>query len=217
MAIAGYKVRLRKSGDSTAVTGEAATSLTATSFQITSSARRCIDPYVAMTWYDGVTPITPTTVQFEFGIAHFASAPAGSVTFDGAYLPLTTSSEDVPSGTQFSLSLSRDLLDTTVFGSAGVRSRMAGLKDAQVSISMISTPAEYSSMWMLYEAGTSLCLEIDPDGATGSQEVLRAFGKIESMERSASVDGLVETDLSFSVAANFGPSGYAPGYSWGTN
>jgi Phage tail tube protein len=216
MAIAGYKVRLRKSGDSTAITAEAMTALSSTAFQITTSARRCLDPYTALHFIDsGTTTLTASTIQFEFGVAHFAAPSAGAVTFYGSYLPLTTSAEDVPSGTQFSLSLTRDLLDTTVFGSAGVRSRIAGLKDAQVSIDMISSPAEYSSMWSLYEAGTSLCLEIDPDGAEGSGEVLRAFGKIESMERSATVDGLVETALSFAVAANFGPSGYAPGYSWG--
>lgn len=215
MAIAGYKIRLRKSGDSTGVTGEACTSLSSTRYQITSAARRCLDPTVSMTWYDDATPITPTDVNFEFGIATFASAPAGTVTFDGSYLPLTTSSEDIAEGTQLSLSLSRDLLDTTVFGASGVRSRIAALKDAQISIDVISSPAGYSSMFSQYKNGDLLCLEVNPDSsADPALESFRAFGIISDLERSGSVEGLIESSMSFSVAAVIGPNGFAPGYSW---
>jgi hypothetical protein len=216
MAIAGYKVRLRKSGDTTAVTGEAMTGLTATSFQITSAARRCLDPEVAFQFYDGVTPVTPTTVQFEFGIAHFAAAPGGAVTFDGSYRPLTTSDQDIAEGTQVTLSLSRDLLDTTVFGASGVRSRIAALKDASIAIDVISSPAAYSAMFLEFSNGAQVCLEVDPDGASGTADAFRAWGIIENLERSASVDGLIESSLTFQVSARLGPSGFAPGYSWGS-
>lgn len=216
MAISGYKVRLRKSGDSTPVTGEAMTSISATRFQVTTAARRCLDPEVAITFYDNATPITPTSVEFEFGYATFASAPAGAVTFDGSYRPLTADAQDVAEGTQVSISLSRDLLDTTVFGAAGVRSRIASLKDAEISLDVISSPAAYSSMYSEYASGAQVCLEIDPDGASGSSEALRAWGKIASLERSASVDGLIESSLSFQVSASIGAAGFNPGYAWGT-
>lgn len=216
MAIAGYKVRLRKSGDSTPVTAEAMTSISATRFQVTTAARRCLDPDVAITVYDGVTPVTPVTIEFEFGFITLPSAPGGAVTFNGSYRPLTTDAQDIAEGTQVSLSLSRDLLDTTVFGAAGVRSRLAGLKDAEIAIDVISSPAAYSSMYFEYASGAQLCLEIDPDGASGSNEALRAWGKIASLERSASVDGLIESSLSFQVSATRGAAGHNPGYAWGT-
>lgn len=217
MAQAGFNVRIRKSGDSTVATAEACTSLGSNRYQITNTARRCLDPDVVFSFvHSGTTTITSTatTVNFEFGIVQFDATPGGAVTFNGAYFPLSTSSEDVAEGTKFDLSLNRDLYDATVFGNA-TRARISGLKDVTVGLDLISSPAAYSALFNSYTTGARVVLEIDLDGASGSGEVFRGFVQVDSVDLSASVDGLVESTVQFSVAARPDATGrFQPAYSW---
>lgn len=202
------------------MSAEATTSLGGNAYQITNTARQCVNPDAAWHLLDsGTTTIaytSITTVAFEFGIFSLAAAPSGAVTVGtGAYLPLTTSSEDVAEGVQFSASHSRDLYDITVFGQS-VRSRLAGLKDVEISLQVISSPSAYSALYAAYASGGLVCVEIDPDGASGSGAVLRAFTTLESVERSASVDGRVESTLMFKMNARKDSvlGLFNAGYSW---
>lgn len=220
MAVAGFNIRVRKSGDSTSTTAEACTSLGSNRYQITTAARRCLNPDAVANFVDsGTTTILwgtgVATIDWQFGIVTLVNAPSGAVTYYGSYLPLTTSSEDVAEGTKMSLSLSRDLYDTTVFGQS-VRSRIGGLKDTSISLDVISSPASYSAMFDSYNTGSRVCLEIDPDGASGSGEVFRGFVQIESLEKTGSVDGLIESTVSFVNNSRKDFYGFTnPGYSWG--
>lgn len=216
MPVQGYKVRLRKSGDSTAMSAEATTSLGSNRYQITSAARRCVNPDVSWSVRDGSTTLAYSgivTVQWEFGIFTLASAPGGAVTVNGAYLPLTTTSEDVAEGREFTLSEMDDLTDSTVFGMA-YRARHPTLRDAQVSIGVISSPAAYSAAYSDYRAGRRICLEIDPDRDTAG-EVWRGFGKLESVERSGEVSGLIESTIVFKLDASKNAEGFHPALAWG--
>ena len=216
MAIAGYQVRFRKSGDSTAMSAEATTSLGGNSYQITTAARRCVNPDAAFSVLDSGVTLDYSgvaSVNWAFGIFTLGSAPGGAVTVNGEYFPLTTSSEDVAEGVGFTVSMNTDLLDTTVWGQ-DVRSRVAALKDVEVSLNVISSRSAYSSAYAAFANGTRLCMEFDPDRSTSANEVFRIFGKLDSVELTGAVEGRVESTITFKVDASKNSNGFIPGYHW---
>lgn len=198
------------------MSAEATTSLGGNSYQITSAARRCVNPDADFSVLDTGATVAYSgiaSVNWAFGIFTLGSAPGGAVTVNGEYFPLTTSSEDVAEGKSFSVSLNTDLLDTTVWGNE-FHTRLAGLKDAEVSLSVISSPTAYSAAYSAYENGTRLCLEFDPDRSTSSNEVFRIFGRLDSVERTGAVEGLIESTITFKVDASKNSNGFIPGYHW---
>lgn len=226
MALAGFKCTIRRSGSTTATTAEAMTAGSeALSFQITSNSKRVIDPAVNLHFRDGAgTTIAYTniaTLNFVFGTVIFTASAAShaSITFNGSYLPLMDGTGAVvPDGVSFSQTISADLLDTTVFGDS-VRRRIKGLEDVDISLDLISTPSAASQLQNYMENGTSVVLDIDYDGSTASAiNSFRAHGKIESIETSGSVDGLIEMSISFKASATLNSlSGKSAGWAYGAN
>lgn len=201
MAKAGYNCLIRKGGAPTSTTSEAFTSLGGDVYQITSAARRCIDPRTVWHLKDsaGTVPFSDISdADFLFGEFTVASV-TGLLTFYGDFIPLTTASEVVQNAMSFSLSESSDLLDTTVFtgGVSRVRKRIYGLGDASLSIEGLWTAEDHAGLASLHSSGESFVFEIN----SGASQLFRAWGKMAEYSRDGSVDGLLERSFSVELDA----------------
>lgn len=221
--IAGYTCFLRKSGTSTAVVDEALSLVTGTTFQITAAAKRVIDPNVS--WVleeDNVAVPVSRLVSIDFVNGVFeVTGVTGTLTFTGNYLPLTTASEELADVTSFTLNESTNLLDKTVMtGTTGMHSaikrRMVGLRDVELSVDCIAEPADLAALDALMTSGAHMVTEV----YFGSDSIprFRGYCKLESVDRSSSVDGRVETSLGFKIAAVTDPTyGKVASYSYRTH
>lgn len=201
MAKAGWQCAIRKSGPSTSTTSEAFTSLGSDRFQITSAAKRMID--ISQPWHvkdgGGTVPWEDiTSADFAFGEFTVLSV-TGALTFYGNYLPLTTTSEIFAEAKSFAISESVELLDTTVFTStSNYRKRIAGLEDYTLSVDMNLNALDMERLTALKD-GTAICgVEVN----SGASPLFRGYGRIASIERSGSVDGLVEASVEWQVTAD---------------
>lgn len=201
MAKAGWQCAIRKSGPSTSTSSEAFTSLGGDEFQITSAAKRMID--ISQPWHlrdnAGTVPFASVTAA-DFAFGEFTvSGVAGALTFYGNYLPLTTASELFAEAKSFSISESVELLDTTVFTStSNYRKRIAGLEDYSLSVDMNLNARDMERLTALKD-GTAICgVEIN----SGASPLFRGYGRIANIERSGSVDGLVEATVEWQVTAD---------------
>jgi hypothetical protein len=170
-------------------------------FYITSAARRCIDPTAAWSVLaSGVTQsYSSVSVDFLFGEVAFATAPASptGVTFNGNYLPLTTSSEVLSEVRSFTLNRSDNLADATVFSTtATYRRREALLRDVEASLDMFLNQDELATLRTYMNAGTEVVLEV----YWGAEPRFRARTLIDNIEMSGNVDGLLEASVSFKLS-----------------
>lgn len=209
MAIPGYRSSIRRAGTSTSMAAEMMTVINAastsaasgTTFYITTSARRCIDP--ATSWSvlaSGVTQsYTAVSVDFLFGEVAFAAAPvsATSVAFNGNYLPLTTASELLSECKSFSLNRMDNLADATVFSTtATYRRREALLRDVEANLDMFLNEAELATLRTYMNAGTETVLEV----YWGQEPRFRARMLIDNIETTGQVDSLLECSVSFKLS-----------------
>lgn len=200
MAKAGFTCLVRRAGLSTAVSSEAFTSLGSDQYQITSAARRAID--VSTAWHlrdtGGTVPWASITAA-DFGFGEFTvTGASGALTFYGSYLPLTTDADVIAEAKSFSLSESRDLLDSTVFTSTrGFRTRIAGLQDVSISVDLNLNGTDMPTLSSLLFSGALTVFEIN----SGVSALFRAYGRVVSIERSAAVDGLVEASVEWNLSA----------------
>lgn len=220
MAVPGYQCLVRRSGSSTAASAEACELVSGTTYRITAAAKRCVDPDVAWSVADGATTLAYSAISsadLVNGEFTLASGPATSVFFTGSYLPLTTSAEVVTEARSFSLSLSRDLLDVTVFAGtsnlhAAVRSRTAGLKDVSLEVESIASHSDLYVFENYKNDGTRLVAEIY-QGADGSER-FRGYCFVESVEKSGDVGDLIPTTITFKIAATRDSNGFIGTYNF---
>lgn len=199
MAQAGYKCLVRRAGVSTSTSSEAFTSLGGNKFQITSAARRCVDIDTAFHLKDTLGTVAwsrVTAADFAFG-EFTVTGVTGALTFYGSYLPLTTSADVIAEAKNYSLSESTDLLDTSVF-SAQFKKRISGLRDVSLSVDLNLNATDMPSLATLAGTGALTVVEVSNSGFT---PLFRAYAKLESLERSGSVDGLIEATVSFLCSA----------------
>lgn len=103
----------------------------------------------------------------------------------------------------FTLSDGRDLLDTTNFADGSFKTRIAGLRDLSASLEgeLEAADTGYLRLRAAYNAGNPIGLMITRDGTNGIVSEMI----VESIERSASVDGLVEVSISVSHSGGVDP------------
>lgn len=214
MAVAGYRCAIRRGGVPTSTVSEPFTLVTTNVYQITSVAKRAIDP--TQPWHitnAGATVSYASIGAFDFLFGEVTiPGVTAAIRFTGTFIPLTTASEFLSEVKSHSLSESSDLLDTTVYsgGTNRTRKRINGLADASISLDMNLNVVDMGSLSSLHKAGATVLLEIN----TGASPVFRGFGKIESIDRSGSVDGLVEASVSWMLAAERDSrTGFIAGYS----
>lgn len=211
MATAAYNSSVRVNGTSTAFSNEATTKLTAnTRYQITDTAKRLIDPAVALTVEvdadgaggGGYVVASPTTYTVDrlFGIITFAAdqGALALVRVSGSYLPVLTLAEVA----EYQFTATADALDKTAFGD-GAKTKQQGLQDISGSLrlhSLISYDHDpgggEKKLSALFDAGTPLLLEI-----YRGTKLFRAWVVLESHESPGSVEALLETNLSFTGAS----------------
>lgn len=210
MALAGKGSALKKSGASSAMANEPMTSLGGGAYQITSTARRVVDPAVAVVVEDAAVPVASNLWRFDylFGIVTFSGySPGGAITVDANYLA-TADAAEVRS---VALSMARDQGDDTVMGDAA-RSKLPLLKDLTGSASVLAHP---SVDWLaLMNAGTPVLLEFRP-ASTG--EFFRAWVLVSGFDEGATFDGLVETTVNFEGASRAAATdGDGAAFGWGS-
>lgn len=222
MAQAAFTATLKVSGSSVAMTGEACSLVSGTTYQVTDSTKRCFDTSSPITVYDGGVPIAAgnVTVDFLFGKVTLSAPPGGAVTVDAAYVPLFSMAEV----RSFEINLSTAMLDDTVCTSTtAVRSRTAGLSDASGTVTgldVLTTDLDSGAGSVkpltIFQAGTYTLLEVD--FATGNS--FRAWVVLDLAKVGGSWDALVEGTIDWkavgrtSVASGAG-SGEVCSFSWG--
>lgn len=135
MSVAGYKTLISAGSlTSVAVTAEACTSLSATVYRVTSTARRFWDPLVAPVVKDGGVAVNASFYTFDnlTGKVTFVGYTVlGAITVDVNYIPLTTVAE-VQSA---EVMAAQALADITPFDYAsGVRTYKATLLDGSMTL-----------------------------------------------------------------------------------
>lgn len=218
MAIAGYKCLIRRSGVTAPTSLElmevdSGASFVPSAYRITSSARRAIDPDTAWHLKDGASCVpwsNFTSINLAFGRVQLTVAATGTLTFNGNFLPMTTAAEIVTEAKAFTLTETSDLLDDTVFTSTSrLMTRTYGLQDASMSVDVLLNTTDAPRLATLSANGGTILMEIN----SGVSAVFRGFGKIESFERTSSVDGLVEGTLTVQLdAQRHEPTGFITGY-----
>lgn len=218
MATAANLTTLEIQGTSTAMTAEACSLVAGTTYQVTNSAKRILDPGVAVTVKDGGVAIAAdqVTIDYLFGKFTLSGAPGGAVTVDASYIPPVTLAEC----SSFEVEGSANLLPDSVFGDTFV-GRTAGLKTAKATVTTFAAPqydhdtgAGTKVIETLREAGTPVLLSVRPGG---SGDYFRGWFLIQDTKPSSDVDGLAQLTISLESAARTG-TGQSEGaaFGWGT-
>lgn len=206
MPRAGYGCTVKIVGTSVSTTAAATTCLdsgTYTKYRVNTAARRTIDPSQAVTVLVDAVPVAATTYKLDYAnaIIKFNSAllVGNVVTITYYYWPMLSITE----ATEFSVSMTNELLDKTSFDTAGVRTRMMGLKDASGSISHLTlgsddldSGAGERKLHDVLTNGTMVVLEFVFDG-TAAGETFRALAGLESIDDRGQVAGLITESLAW--------------------
>lgn len=233
MSEIAYKWALKTTGASTVFANAATTDAGDHKvFQITESAKRIIDPAVAVGVEvdadggggGGYVPAAVGTYRINplGGIVTFANplAAGALVRVTGAYLPTRT----LANFRTFKGSFQRTIVDRTVIdpagdgwrryapGICGASGELGGLDFGLEDLDDVA--AGVQSLWDKINAGSALVLEWAPPSGAAK---LRAFALLESLESSAEIDDLAEGVFAWqSVATPITgqPAADAVGASW---
>lgn len=214
MATAAWQAQVKVSGTSTAMTGEATTSLGGSQYQVTSATKRIIDPTVAVVVKDGGSTVSSSLYSVDrlFGIVTFSGyTPTGAVTVDGSYLPTAAIGEC----TSVSITVTADLADVSVLESQA-KKKASTLLDWSGSLERLALPlddldsgtggTQSLDSWM--KAGTPRLLDVL--FTTGAR--FRGWFVVESYEVSSSVADVVTVSVNVAGAAQ----GAGAAFSWGS-
>jgi len=197
MAQAGYLATVFVTGTSTGLTGagEPTTLVGGTTYVITDTAKRIVDPATALIVEDGTGAIATSGYTFDYltGTVVLAVAPTGSVVIKGNYLPR----RQITNAYECSATLARTLVDTSLLGTEHTQ-RTTALGDVSGSMSCYDTGLEVYTdvdLAQILVDGTTKVIEM----AWNTNQHLRFFAKIESAEASAAVDGVQTVSFSFQM------------------
>lgn len=204
MATPAFSAQVKVSGAAVAMTAEACSLVSGTTYQVTNTAKRIIDPTAAITVKDaGVAiPAANVTVDALFGRFTLLSAPGGAVTVDASYLPTATIAET--KGVE--LNVSADLGDATTFDSGGAKKKQTLLLDITGNLMRLALPLDdldpvtgglqTIDSWM--KAGTPRL--VDVLFTTGFR--VRAWVLFKGYKVTGQLAGMVECTVDFEGAAN---------------
>lgn len=216
MSSPAYSTTVNVGGTPTAIVDEPCTANSATVYQITNTAKRVLDPSVAVTVKANtvVQAASAYTLDPLFGTITFGSAPTAPVTISCSYLPMLAVAE----AKEVSVSASADMSDSSVFNTAGFKSHLATLKDFSGSLGVLSRDAYDMGGGVTFlsalNGGLPVLIEIRPSGAGN---YFRGWAILEKSEAKAGVAGLVEGTINFQGAAR-AIAGETEGvcFGWGT-
>jgi len=192
MAIAGHSITLERVSASTSMSAEATTlSGGNTIAQVTDTARRLLDPTVAMTVLDNGIAATNIRIDPLFGrIIKTTGAFTGPVTISANYYPRVEESEPI----SFSADCVTELIDTSLLGEQDRRRAVAGLQTASGEVVTLDT----GSTWLAtdFDSGVLRALSVD----FGNGVIFRALVKLRELARSVATDGRFELTYSWEAA-----------------
>jgi hypothetical protein len=203
MAVAGYNCRLYLTGTATSFTTEATTNTTGHVWQITNANKQIWNPNVVPSFFDNAVAIPEAdilSIDYLFGAVTFTGAKTGPITVTGSYLPYHVISETH----EFNFSLSRDVIDVSVLG-VDSRQRIVTILDGTGDFTVYDAPdtdydpgAGTRKLKTLFDAGTQFVLVFRVTG--DATNTYRFWAIITNLETAASVDGLIETTVSWQVS-----------------
>lgn len=199
MAIAGYAVTLKVSGDAVAMTAEATTDVYSdgTTFQITAPLKRVLDPDTQPdVFVDGEPIAFAGGIDYLFGVLYFLTplTEGSVVTVTGAYLPLLSVGE----ARSASLNLSRAELDTSVNGTAytlmvtGQKSGEGSLGTLRLTEDTVDVAEDLETWDVLHDNATPKLLEV----GLGTR-LWRGWVRFPGLQAEAPHDGVVSTTVNF--------------------
>lgn len=202
MSFAGYKTRVKITGDGTAMTSEAMStfSTAANTFRIDDKTKEVWDRNASFTFTESGSTISSTDISeisYLFGYVTFNSTKNSTgVAVSGTYLPTS----DVSGANDYSLSVNQTLLDETAFATStdpdGYVQRKPGLRDASLTITRFDNVST-DFFEHIKNSTKPLVIEINPGGS--SDQAIRGFFKVESENRSGSPSDLESADISLSL------------------
>ena len=211
---AGYVATIKKSGTSTAMTGEAMTLVSGKTYQISTASKEVWDRTATFTVYDGVTDVTAQVESYDylFGKVTFLSSytVVGSITVDGSYLPTTA----YGTGQSFTLTQNANAIDTTDYDTAqangGFMTYTNGLRTVKLDISgFFNTSNGFKT---LLAARSEIIIEINPDGAGNS--LCRGFFKPMTTGQSGDVGAQENETVSFELSVPYSATSTISPFSW---
>jgi len=211
---AGYVAKIKKSGSTTAFTGEAMSLVSGKTYKITDATKNVWDRTVTPTIYDNAVDHTADvlSIDFLFGRVTFKSAytPTGPITADGSYFPMT----QVAKAQEFTLTQTTNPIDTTDFetaqGNSGNRAFEYGLQTVALDLSGVY--ATGNGYLAALQARGELVIDINPDGSELS--VARGFFKPMSQGQSGNVGALEKETNKFELSVPSTPDTLQRPFGW---
>ena len=167
---AGWQTTAKVSGTAASMTAEACTGAT-TTWQITDTAKRVLDPSVTPTWYDNAVAISSgdiSSVNYLTGTVVFTGSKTGPITVDADYYPMLSWA----SARMVEYTEEADELDTSVFGSQQ-KSSIQGMKAISGNGEILErldydldSSGDTQDWQSRYNDGVSVVLEITPGSGT---------------------------------------------------
>lgn len=197
MTVAGYKTVISVgSSVPVSVTAEACTSLSASVYRVTTSARRVLDPGNSVTVKDGGVTVSSSLYSIEYltgKITFSGYSPGGAITVDAYYIPMVALTQC--DSAEFSVS--NDLLNVTPYATAGVKVYQQGLQEAAMTFGGFTNPA--SDLAGDGVAGiTAYMAETTPRvwrlsfAYSSSTAVFQVWGKFQDNKQAAPHDGITK-------------------------
>jgi hypothetical protein len=127
--------------------------------------------------------------------------------FSGSTYAVGEGADDVTGAKDVTLSINGDILDTTDFADGTFRTKLTGLRDGSLSFSAnFEAGAGAGSAQDLFDkltAGTPLRFFVGYTGASGGSDAgIMCVARLESVEVTGAVDGLVEMSVSAQLDAS---------------
>jgi hypothetical protein len=211
----GYNATLKMTGTSTSTTGEAFTLVSGKTYQVTSTAKRIIDPGVAITVKDNGGAVAASNIlsyDYLFGKVTFIPGYTvlGAITADYSYLPTVAIAET----RQFKLAVKNKLLDKTSLDSAGVKQRGKGTKEASGSfgsLTMVTATVGAGTLLALTTGRTPIVLEMN----LGVGNKFRVWSYIPAQDVTLKPDSIIESGFTWESLVK-GATGSESSFGWGT-
>jgi hypothetical protein len=188
MAVHGVDTSILVSGAGLALTDEATSLITGTTYQVTNATKRLLDPDAAITVKDGGVTIDPDdyTLDRLFGRVVLAGAPGGAVTVSGTYLPVAA----VATATSFGISRKATNVETTPLGAPGAAvQRQQVLKDVSGSIGRFDEADDLFVDALI--AGGAVCVQLNVSGSPHR----RMWALVMTSDIDGEADGLLEEGI----------------------
>lgn len=211
VGLPGHKVLLEVGGASVPVTGAATTGAT-TAWQITTAARRVMDPTVAITIYDNAVAVDIAadveSIDYLTGRIVFLAGVTGPVTVDYSYVPRYA----LYTGKSVDITVDGDVADTTTFDDGQWRTFMRLLLTASGEVESLDDGSYDLSQgddqtWNSMFLANTLAL-ISVDWADDGAQICRFWAIVKTLKTGAKVADLVMGGLSLQSTAQKSQEGF---------